>query len=133
MKFAVTAALAIALTLAAGGVVAKTLTPQQQKMSTCSKDAHAKALKGKEYKSFMSTCLKGHEAVPSKRASHKAMAHKSATHKVATHHKSTAHKAAAHSKRTAQQQKMKTCNTDAKSKKLKGAARKSFMSKCLKG
>jgi hypothetical protein len=32
-----------------------------------------------------------------------------------------------------QQEKMKTCNADAKAKALKGAARKSFMSTCLKG
>ena len=33
---------------------------------------------------------------------------------------------------TAQQEKMKTCNTDAKTKKIKGADRKTFMSECLK-
>lgn len=128
MKFAAPAAFAIALALAAGGVVAKTLTPQQQKMSTCSKDAHAKGLKGTEYKSFMSSCLKGGSAMPAKHASHKA-----AAHKTTTHHKSKAHKATAKSKTNAQQGKMKTCNAEAKSKKLKGAARKSFMSSCLKG
>ena len=34
---------------------------------------------------------------------------------------------------TAQQQLMKTCNADAKSKALKGDERKKFMSACLKG
>ncbi len=34
---------------------------------------------------------------------------------------------------TAQQAKMKTCNVEAKSQKLKGDARKKFMSSCLKG
>lgn len=34
---------------------------------------------------------------------------------------------------TAQQQRMKDCNKDAKAKGLKGADRKSFMSTCLKG
>jgi hypothetical protein len=33
---------------------------------------------------------------------------------------------------TAQQEKMKTCNTDAKTKSLKGPDRKTFMSECLK-
>jgi len=33
---------------------------------------------------------------------------------------------------TAQQEKMKTCNADANAKGLKGDARKSFMSDCLK-
>ncbi|MGA9333429.1 MAG: PsiF family protein [Rudaea sp.] len=37
------------------------------------------------------------------------------------------------SKATAQQERMKTCNAEAKAKALKGAARKSFMSSCLKG
>ena len=34
---------------------------------------------------------------------------------------------------TAQQQKMKTCNAEAKTKELKGDERKAFMSACLKG
>ena len=34
---------------------------------------------------------------------------------------------------TPQQQKMKTCNADAKTKALKGDDRKKFMSDCLKG
>lgn len=33
---------------------------------------------------------------------------------------------------TPQQEKMKTCNTDARTEKLSGADRKSFMSECLK-
>jgi hypothetical protein len=33
---------------------------------------------------------------------------------------------------TPQQEKMKTCNTDAKTKTLKGDDRKTFMSECLK-
>lgn len=32
-----------------------------------------------------------------------------------------------------QQEKMKTCNADAKAKGLKGDARKTFMSSCLSG
>ena len=35
-------------------------------------------------------------------------------------------------KLTAQQQKMKSCNMDAKEKALKGAERKAFMKSCLK-
>jgi hypothetical protein len=34
---------------------------------------------------------------------------------------------------TPQQERMKTCNVDAKSQELKGDARKTFMSGCLKG
>jgi hypothetical protein len=36
----------------------KKLTPQQQKMSFCSKDAKAKGMKGEERKKFMSECLR---------------------------------------------------------------------------
>lgn len=37
---------------------AKKLTPQQEKMSTCSKEAKAKGLKGEARKKFMSECLR---------------------------------------------------------------------------
>lgn len=40
--------------------------------------------------------------------------------------------AAAPSAKSTQQEKMKTCNADAKTKALKGAERKTFMSNCLK-
>lgn len=40
--------------------------------------------------------------------------------------------ATAPKKLTPQQQKMKTCNHDAKEKALKGAERKAFMKSCLK-
>ncbi|MBS0558230.1 MAG: hypothetical protein JSR27_12520 [Proteobacteria bacterium] len=117
MKFAVTS-LAFALAAAVGsafaaGTPAKPMTAQQTKMSTCSKDAHAKGLKGAEYKSFMSTCLKGGEAAAPE-------ATKTAAAPAATAHET-------------QQEKMKTCNAEAKTKALKGAARKTFMSTCLKG
>jgi ABC-type transporter MlaC component len=36
----------------------KKLTPQQEKMSFCSKDAKAKGMKGEERKKFMSECLR---------------------------------------------------------------------------
>ncbi|HTI96912.1 MAG TPA: PsiF family protein [Rudaea sp.] len=115
MKFAVTSlafvlAAAVGSAFAADATPAKPMTAQQTKMGTCSKDAHAKGLKGPEYKSFMSTCLKGGEAAapaaaPAKTASAK----------------------------ETQQEKMKSCNAEAKTKSLKGADRKTFMSTCLKG
>jgi hypothetical protein len=40
---------------------------------------------------------------------------------------------AAEPKLNSQQQKMKQCNADAKTKGLTGADRKTFMSTCLKG
>jgi hypothetical protein len=41
--------------------------------------------------------------------------------------------AAAPTTKETQQEKMKSCNADAKTKALKGADRKTFMSGCLKG
>ncbi len=41
----------------------KELTPQQQKMQDCNKEAKAKDMKGPDRKKFMSGCLKG-EAKP---------------------------------------------------------------------
>jgi len=79
---------------------------QQELMSTCSKQASAKKLKGDERNKFMSTCLKGEEA--------KAGAGPSAAQK-------------------AQQDKMKDCNKQARLKNMKGQERESFMSSCLKG
>ena len=122
MKFAAHAALAVVLAFgaasafAAGTAPVKTLTPQQSKMGACSKDAHAKGLKGPEYKAFMSTCLKADSAAAAAPAATPAVAPAAAPAKPAT-----------------QQEKMKTCNADAATKHLKGTDRKTFMSTCLKG
>jgi len=130
MKFAVTSlafvlAAAVGSAFAADATPAKPMTAQQSKMSTCSKDAHAKGLKGPEYKSFMSTCLKGGEAAaPAAAPAAATAATAPATSPVA----GPTAKA-----NTAQRQKMKSCNTQATGKKLKGADRKAFMSTCLKG
>lgn len=43
------------------------------------------------------------------------------------------HATATNSARQTQQNKMKSCNDDAKTSELKGAERKAFMSSCLKG
>lgn len=62
MKFAYTAALALALSFAAASAFAaeapaKTLSPQQQRMKDCNSQATGK--KGDERRAFMSSCLKG--------------------------------------------------------------------------
>ena len=62
MNYAATAALALALSLAAGTTFAaeapaKAVTPQQQRMKDCNVQATGKH--GDERKAFMSTCLKG--------------------------------------------------------------------------
>lgn len=103
--------LALAFALAVGGGIAsaqdtkaapsKPMTPQQQRMVDCNKQATGKT--GEERKTFMSTCLKGEST------------------------------AAAPSARQTQQEKMKSCNAEAKKEKLAGDARKTFMSTCLKG
>jgi len=122
MKFAVTT-LALALALAASAVSAadrpaskaaqepaKTLTPQQQKMKDC--NAQAKGKKGAERNDFMKTCLKADGGDTAKTGGAVAVPA---------------------SEPTSQREKMKTCNADATTKGLKGDARKSYMSTCLKG
>ena len=68
-KFLSLIAAALALSLATAAIAkdtpaagAKPTDPrlaQQSRMKTCNADAKAKALKGAERKTFMSTCLKG--------------------------------------------------------------------------
>ena len=51
-----------AAALCAGAALAqdkKEMTPQQQRMSNCSKQASDKGMKGDDRNAFMSTCLKG--------------------------------------------------------------------------
>ncbi len=87
---------------------------QQDKMKGCNAEAKAGNMKGDERKAFMSKCLKKDYVLKSEAA------------------KPTA-SAAAPAGKTKQQDKMKTCNADAKTKNLKGDERKKFMSSCLKG
>ena len=100
----------------------KPMTAQQEKMKACNADAATQSLKGAERKTFMSTCLKGHAAMaaaPAPAAAMPAAAAPMASKPV--------------SAKTAQQEKMKTCNASAKTEALKGAARKAFMKTCLSG
>jgi hypothetical protein len=139
MKFATSLTFALAATFAAASAFAadkapaNTLTPQQQKMSDCSKDAHAKDLKGDEYKSYMSTCMKATSTTSSSPTT--------ATTASDSTKPADAANANPDSKWVAvgspnganpQQQKMKACATDAKTQGLKGADRRTFMSTCLK-
>jgi hypothetical protein len=82
---------------------------QQDKMKSCNAEAKTKALKGDERKKFMSDCLKGKPAAAP-----------------------AATPAAVPAAKQTQQEKMKACNADAKTKALKGDQRKKFMSDCLK-
>lgn len=81
----------------------KAETAQQSKMGACNTEAGDK--KGAERKAYMKSCL-----------SAKPMAAAVATEA---------------SPQKTQQNKMKTCNADAKTKALKGAERKGFMKTCL--
>lgn len=112
--------IAISLSCAAftlpGLVSAQAATAQTSKMATCNADAKTKALKGEDRKKFMKDCLSTKAAEPAKMEAAK-----------------TAAPAAAHEgkKLSPQQEKMVTCNKDAKTKALKGDDRKKFMKECL--
>ena len=136
MKFAATT-LALVLALGASSAVAaadkapaKTLTPQQQKMRDCSKQAGDK--KGDERKAFMSTCLKSGDTTAAAPAATAAPA-ASATPAVAAAPVAGSPPAPKRINQQAQREKMKTCNAEAGQKHLAGADRRSFMSTCLKG
>ena len=160
MKLVTSLAFALAATLSAGALAAEKaaadkLTPQQQKLSDCAKQAHAKSLKGDEYKSYMSTCTKGSDAAAAKTATGKAAVSTTkspptnmtaagdvSTSTTAADKEAAQKKAAAQSNTGSpwvaassnpQQEKMKTCATDAKAKGLKGNDRRTYMSTCLKG
>ncbi|MEP7097055.1 MAG: PsiF family protein [Dokdonella sp.] len=124
MQLKTTSSLVLALALVCGsGMVyaqamsksGKPLTAQQTKMKSCNAEAKTQSLKGPERKTFMSTCLKGDSTMAAAPAAAPMAA------------------AAPMSAKATQQQKMKTCNAEAKTDALKGAARKSFMKTCLSG
>lgn len=113
--FIILASAAFAFASSASAAEGKAMTPQQEKMATCAHEGKGKH--GEEYKSFMRECLKG-------KSSAGAMKHEE--------HKAKKEEKKAEGKMTSSHEKMKTCNADAKSKKLKGKARKDFMKECLK-
>lgn len=84
------------------GAAEKTLTPQQQRMTTCNQQATAQTLKGDARKTYMSDCLKNSKSAPEEKSL------------------------------TPQQQKMRECNVKATEQSLKGDDRNKFMSACLK-
>jgi len=89
-----------------------------EKMKGCSKEATG--MKGDERKAFMKKCLSKEYVLK-----HDAMAGAPAAATPAT--------PATPAASSTQQNKMKACNADAKTKGLKGDERKKFMSACLKG
>ncbi|HDX4050947.1 TPA: phosphate starvation-inducible protein PsiF [Enterobacter soli] len=88
--------------MASANAAEKTLTPQQQRMTTCNQQATAQTLKGDVRKTYMSDCLKNGASKPQEKSL------------------------------TPQQQKMRECNVQATEQSLKGDDRNKFMSGCLK-
>ncbi|MEJ5074058.1 phosphate starvation-inducible protein PsiF [Enterobacter ludwigii] len=84
------------------GAAEKTMTPQQQRMTTCNQQATSNTLKGDARKTYMSDCLKNSSSKPAEKSL------------------------------TPQQQKMRECNSTATQQSLKGDDRNKFMSACLK-
>lgn len=93
---------------------------QQEKMKGCSKEATG--MKGDERDAFMKKCLSKDYVLKSAAAADAPVA-ASATPATSTTPAAS----------SGQQDKMKTCNAEAKTKELKGDERKKFMSACLKG
>lgn len=87
-----------------------------EKMKGCSKEATG--MKGDERKAFMKKCLSKDYTLKADTAAASA---------------ATPATPATPAASSAQQDKMKACNADAKTKGLKGDERKKFMSACLKG
>ncbi len=91
---------------------------QQDKMKTCNAEASKQELKGNTRKAFMKQCLSADaETKPESSATAQPEAKSEATEEKVL---------------TPQQQKMKSCNAQAKAKLLRGNERKTFMGECLK-
>ncbi len=104
---------------------------QQTRMKTCNADAKQQNLAGDARKTFMKTCLSG----PSDKAATPAVPATPALPATKTESATPASPAMGMNKEgkpmTAQQQRMKACNAEAKAKELKGDPRKAFMKSCL--
>lgn len=107
---------------------------QQTRMKTCNADAKQQNLAGDTRKAFMKTCLSGDsaKATPSAVSVTKA---ESLTKTELSVTKSPGSATPGMNKEgkpmTAQQQRMKDCNAEAKAKEMKGDPRKAFMKSCL--
>jgi hypothetical protein len=120
MKFTGTLS-ALALLLATGVMIdANAADPspaqiaQRERMTNCNKEAKIKALKGDERKAFMRECL-------------------SSGKKEAAAEKPAEEKPAKVVVNAEEKEKIKACRKEATEKKLKGDARKAFVSQCLEG
>ena len=127
MQIRLIGALALTSLLAAGVASATTpskpMTTSQQRMAECSHQS--KGMMGAAHKKFMSECMKGHAAAPMAGSKPMMAGHEMAKPMMGGKHMMNG--------KAMQQEKMKDCSAEAKTKKLSGAARKTFMSSCLKG
>lgn len=64
MKITLLVTLLLVWFLTTVGAAEKTLTPQQQRMTSCNQQATAQALKGDARKTYMSDCLKNSKSAP---------------------------------------------------------------------
>jgi hypothetical protein len=129
MKFPAMLALAAAMVFATSGPVLAA-TAQQSRMKDCS--AQAKGKMGAERKTFMKSCLAGDKAAaPAAAAPAPGPAPEAKAPAAEAKAPASAPGMSKSGKPlTAQQQKMKDCNAEAKG--MKGDERKKFMSGCLK-
>ena len=127
MQIRLIGALALTSLLAVGVASATTpskpMTTSQQRMAECSHQS--KGMKGAAHKKFMSECMKGHAAASMAGSKPMMAGHEMAKPMMGGKHMMNG--------KAMQQEKMKDCSAEAKTKKLSGAARKTFMSSCLKG
>ena len=132
MQIRLIGALALTSLLAAGVASAATpskpMTTSQQRMAECSHQS--KGMKGAAHKKFMSDCMKGHAAAPMAGAKPMMGGHEMTGHEMAKPMMGGKHMM---NGKTMQQEKMKACSAEAKTKKLSGAARTTFMRGCVKG
>lgn len=104
---------------------------QQTRMKTCNADAKQQNLSGDVRKAFMKTCLSGKDnaataATPATPATKAESAKPAAPGTPSATDMDRKDKPL-----TTQQQRMKDCNAEAKTKELKGDPRKAFMKSCL--
>lgn len=95
----------------------KKLTPQQQRMADCNKQASDK--KGPERRDFMRQCMHGDKAAPAPAPATEAAP-------------ASAEAKPADAPKMSQQDRMRDCNKQATEKGVKGPDRRAFMSGCLK-
>jgi hypothetical protein len=99
------------------------LSSQQQRMVSCNREAKADGLSGEKRRSFISRCLREDSRIARGRVP-------DANAGASSDRRSEDERIA---KRTPQQNRMASCNSETGDKHLKGEKRRAFISDCLKG